>query len=128
MTRSNIPTMPAGGAPNYTKVADVTIEKPKKKLTMGQKLDISVIIGLPALVSAMFGGLLAYAGYCAVNHIWQHWHTVTQTATNVHFISTGQYTHSTTSDVFICVTFAILWLVATVGCAYWAEAWYYDNF
>ena len=117
--RTNAPPIPTG-----YQITNVNIEAPTKGLSMKKKLDRVVAISVPALITVIAGGLLAWAGYASATNVWQHWTTVKQTSTEVHFVSTGQYVHSTTTDIIISSLFGILWLAIAVGCAYWAEAWY----
>ena len=113
------------GTPTGYREVHVNMEAPKKeRISMRKKLDRFCMIGIPTVVATGFAALMAWAAYCVKTHVWQHWTTVKETSTEVHYVSTGQYVHGMTTDIVVDIVFGLLALTVAVLCAYWAEAWY----
>ena len=96
----------------------------KRGISMKQRLDRIMAIGIPIFVAVLFATGMAAAAYAVKTNVYQRWHTVVKTSTNIHYVSQGQYVHGTATDIAFDVLFGILALAVAIGCAYWAESWY----
>lgn len=115
----------AATIPNGYQVTHVNIEAPtKKRLSMKQRLDRTMAIGVPTLSAAFLVGWLAELAYTIKTHVWQYWVETINSPTVQKSVMEGTYRHSFTTNIILDSLVGILALLVVIGCAYWAEAWY----